>query len=220
MNKAVKHFLAVVLFSLAGGAYASSDAHPVKDVDIPQDEQTIKQGAMVYYNLCRMCHSMKYITYRDLGDIGFTDKEINNLRGDRLKSAKLVSTTSDEMNTELFGMVPPDLSVMAKARKHGAQHIYTLMTSYYEKPEGGYDNKYFPHVKMPDVFGYSVALDAKEKAEIEQKALEVSAYLLWASDPRAQERKSLGKYVILYLIILSIMFYFVMKRVWSRLDNE
>ena len=198
---------------------ASSSEHPLADVEIMQDEASIKRGAMIYYNTCRLCHSMKYIRYQNLAEIGFSDKEINELRGDKLKSAKFTSTTTDVSNNDLFGLVPPDLSVMAKARKNGPQYIYTLLTSYYEKSENVYDNKFFPNIKMPDIFAYSVALSEAEKTEVTEKAKDVSSFLLWASDPRAQERKTLGVYVIAYLIILSLMFYFVMKRVWSRLDD-
>jgi len=219
LNRTSKIFLACVLLSVGSVAFASSDEHPLANVEIPKDEASLKRGAMIYYNTCRMCHSMKYVSYQNLAEIGFSDKEINGLRGDRLKSEKLASTTSDEINNELFGLVPPDLTLMAKARENGAKYIYTLLTSYYEKSEGVYDNKFFPNVKMPDIFAYSVALDAEEKSKIENKVKDVSAFLLWASDPRAEERKSLGVYVIGYLIVLSLMLYFVMKRVWSRLGD-
>lgn len=219
MKKILKNLLACMLFASAGNVFAASTGAPLAEVDIPQDEASLKRGAMVYYNVCRLCHNMKYISYRNLTQIGFTDKEVDVLRGDELKSAKMKSTTDDENNIELFGSVPPDLSVMAKARKHGPQYIYTLLTSYYEKSENVYDNKFFPNIKMPDIFAYSVAFDNEEKAKIEAKVTDVTAFLLWASDPHAMERKSLGVYVIGYLVILSLMFYFVMKRVWSRLDS-
>ena len=130
MKKILKNIQLAVLLSWAGVSFASSGGHPLADVEIAQDEESIKRGAMIYYNTCRLCHSMKYISYQNIAEIGFSDKEIDDLRGELLKSAKFVSTTSDDINNELFGMVPPDLSLMAKARKRGPQHIYTLMTSY------------------------------------------------------------------------------------------
>jgi len=220
MKKIFGLFLLCVSFSWAGISFASGDTHPLADVDIPQDEASIKRGLMVYYDSCRMCHSMKYIQYRGLADIGLSDTEISNLRGDKPLSDRFSSTTTDETANDLFGMVPPDLSLMAKARKQGPRYIYTLLTSYYEKSEGVYENKHFPGIKMPDVFAYSVALNAEEKSVIENKVKDITSFLLWASDPRAKERKSLGVYVIGYLVILSAMFYFLMKRVWARLDDE
>ena len=220
MKKILKNIPLVILFSWTGIVFASSGGHPLTDVEITQDQEALKRGAMIYYDTCRLCHNMKYISYQNMTEIGFSDKEVDEWRGDRLKSDKFTATTSDEINNELFGMIPPDLSLMAKARKHGPQHIYTLMTSYYEKSENVYDNKFIPNTKMPDIFGYSVATSTEEKAIIENKVKDVTAFLLWASDPRAEERKSLGVYVIAYLILLSTMFYFLMKRVWSRLDKE
>lgn len=219
MKTILKVFLLGALISPMGFAAASSNAHPLADVEIAQDEASLKRGVMIYYNTCRLCHSMKYVSYKNLSEVGFSDKEINDLRGELPKSDKLKSTTIDETLNNLFGMVPPDLTLMAKARKQGPQYIYTLLTSYHETSENVYENKFFPGVKMPDVFAYSVALTPEDKLRIENKAKDVSAFLLWASDPRAQERKSLGVYVIGYLIILSIMLYFLMKRVWSRLDD-
>jgi len=216
----MKTLFVAFFFILSGVVNAATGEYPLADVDIGQDEESLKRGAMIYYNLCRMCHNMKYIRYQHLAEIGFDEKEINDLRGDKLASTKFMSTASDENITELYGMVPPDLSVMAKARKKGPQYIYTLLTSYYEKSENIYDNRFFPNIKMPDIFGYSVTMNDAEKLAIENQAKDVTAYLLWASDPRAQERKTLGVYVIGYLFVLSLMFYFVMKRVWSRLDTH
>ncbi len=219
MKKIVKIFFLGILFLPMSFSVASENTHPLADVDILDDEGSVKRGAMIYYNSCRLCHSMKYISYQNFSEIGFSDQEINDLRGDKMKSEKMTSTTSDEARNELFGMLPPDLTLMAKARKKGPRYIYTLMTSYHEVSENVYENKFFPGIKMPDVFAYSLAVTPEEKTIIENKAKDVASFLTWAADPRAKERKSLGVYVIGYLIILSIMFYFLMKRVWSRLDN-
>jgi len=216
LNILIVGFFLLSIFKLS---IASENGHPLADIELSQDEDTLKRGVMVYYNSCRMCHSMKYIRYQDLSDIGFSNTNINNLRGDYQLSDTFSSTSSDEAMTQLYGLVPPDLSVMAKARKQGPQYIYTLLTSYYETSENVYDNKLFPGIKMPDVFSHSIALNVEEKIKIESKIRDVTEFLLWASDPKAKERKTLGKYVIAYLIVLSLMFYVVMKRVWRRLDD-
>jgi len=210
----------LALFSLIFSkmVFASGAMMPLADVEMTQDVESIKRGAMVYYDTCRLCHGMKYIKYRNLQEIGFDISEIDKLRGDKLISETMVSLMNDDVSIEFYGMVPPDLSVMAKARKHGPQYIYTLMTSFTEK-DNVYDNNFFPGIKMPDIFNISIANDDSVKAVIEAKAKDVTEFLTWAADPRAAERKSLGKYVIAYLVILSAMFYMVMKRVWSRLDT-
>ncbi len=220
MKTILKIFLLGALLLSMTYVFASESSYPLADVDIAEDEASLKRGAMIYYNTCRLCHNLKYVTYKNLTEIGFSDKEINDLRGDILATEKLSSTSTKKALNELYGMVPPDLTLMAKARKQGPRYIYTLLTSYHETAENVYDNKLFPGIKMPDIFAYSVALTAEEKTTIENKAKDITSFLVWAADPRAQERKSLGIYVIGYLIILSTMFYFLMKRVWSRLDKE
>jgi len=211
-------FIALISLMFTKTVFASSAVMPLTDIQMTQDIESIKRGALVYYNTCRICHGMKYIKYQSLQEIGFTVSEIDKLRGDKLISSTMVSRMNKEVSLEYYGMVPPDLSVMAKARKHGPQYIYTLMTSYTEQ-DNIYDNSFFPGIKMPDIFNISTVMDDSTKAVIEGKAKDVTEFLTWAADPRAAERKNLGKYVIAYLIILSIMFYMVMKRVWSRLDT-
>lgn len=212
--------MCVFVFSLGFSqlSFASQTAIPLKEIDMKQDEASIKRGAMVYYNICRGCHSMKYIKYQNLQEIGFSKTEIDELRGDSPISDYLTSMTDNEMASQIYGKVPADLSVMAKARKHGPQYIYTLMTSFTEK-DGVYDNALFPGIKMPDILGISSITDAAERTAVEKQVKDVVEYLTWASDPRAAERKSLGKYVIAYFIILSILLYMIMKRVWSRLEK-
>lgn len=217
MTKVVS-LLALLFLFFSKTLFASSAAIPLAEIDIVQDQNSIKRGAMIYYNVCRLCHSMKYIKYQNLQEIGFSEVEIDKLRGEHLINQAMKGLMSDEASLEYYGMVPPDLSVMAKARKHGPQYIYTLLTSFSEK-DGSYTNKLFPGTKMPDVLNYSIAIDSSAKQAIEAQAKDVTEFLTWSADPRAAERKSLGKYVIAYLIILSIMFYLVMKRVWSRLDK-
>ena len=113
---------------------------------------------------------------------------------------------------------------MAKARGEGPRYIYTLLTSYYEKEANVYDNKLFHGIKMPDPLGYSVATTDKEKADIEAKAKDIVAFLTWSSDPQAEERKSLGIYVIGYLFILSILLGIITPNKYKELttgeDNE
>jgi len=217
MNKTAS-IISIFSMLFIQSVFASSSAIPLADIEVSQDQQSIKRGVLVYHNTCRLCHSMKYIKYQHLEQIGFNESEIDKLRGNALKTAAMTRLMSDDASYELYGMVPPDLSIMAKARKHGPQYIYTLMTSYKEK-DGVYSNTLFPGIKMPDVFDGSTYTDSATKVAIEVKVRDVTEFLTWSADPRAAERKNLGKYVIAYLIILSTMFYFVMKRVWRRLDE-
>lgn len=219
MNK-----LGILLFLFLSTAwlnqtFAGSNAYPLKKIEISQDEEALQRGAMIYYNVCRLCHSMKYIRFKTLQEIGFGKKHIDELRGDNPISTSLTKTTSERVLKNTYGQVPPDLSLMAKARKRGVDHIYTLLTTYSEE-DNVYKNALMPGIKMPDALNIATAINEKDKTERMNQARDVTEFLTWASDPRAAERKTTGIFVILYFALLSILLYFITKRVWSRLDKE
>ena len=206
----------IIIFSTT--SFASTSSFPLENIKFTQDQASLQRGAKIYYNVCRMCHSMKYIKYKTLEEIGFNNSQIDALRGDKPKNTALGKTISDPVLNTLYGQVPPDLSLMAKARKRGPQYIYTLLTTYSET-EGAYENAVFPGIKMPDTLNIAVAVNDSRKEEIKNRAKDVTEFLLWSSDPRAAMRKNIGVYVVIYFIILSTLLFFIMKRVWSRLDK-
>lgn len=122
------------------------------------------------------------------------------------------------------GANPPDLSVMAKARPNGPDYLYALLTGYADAPdgfelsEGMSYNKAFP--------GHQIAmaqpLDAEAveyadgtKPTLENHAKDVSAFLMWAAEPKLEERHSVGFYFMLYLIVLTLVLYLAKRRIWS-----
>ena len=127
------------------------------------------------------------------------------------------------------GAYPPDMSVLVKARKGGADYIYSVLTGYTEAPEnfeleeGVYYNKYMDgnKIKMSnplsdDLVSYSDGTKATEA----QMAKDVTTFLTWAAEPHLEERHKLGFKVIIFLIILSILVYFSMRKLWSRIDSK
>tara|TARA_B100000700_G_C14942764_1_gene807605 strand:+ start:320 stop:1093 length:774 start_codon:yes stop_codon:yes gene_type:complete len=127
------------------------------------------------------------------------------------------------------GAYPPDMSVLVKARKGGSDYIYAVLRGYTEPPanfeleDGVYYNKYMDgnKIKMSnplsdDIVSYSDGTKATEA----QMAKDVTAFLTWAAEPHLETRHKLGFKVIIFLIILSILVYFSMRRLWSRIDSE
>ena len=127
------------------------------------------------------------------------------------------------------GAYPPDMSVLVKARKGGSDYIYAVLRGYTEPPanfeleDGVYYNKYMDgnKIKMSnplsdDIVSYSDGTKATEA----QLAKDVTAFLTWAAEPHLETRHKLGFKVIIFLIILSILVYFSMRRLWSRIDSE
>ena len=163
------------------------------------------------------CHSLKYLKYGDLSQVGFTEKEVDALRNGKGLKDSLQTDMDPGMLRESFGLLPPDLSLMAKAREGGPRYIYSLLTGFYQKADGGVDNHFFPGVKMPDVLNYSDAQDPAQRAALQEQARDAAAFLAWVADPHAAERHRLGYYVLGYLAILTLFLYLSKRRIWARL---
>lgn len=177
----------------------------------------VERGLDDMMNNCHSCHNLKYIRYLDLVKFGIDRKKIDELRGDQALDAPLSSLMSDEAAMQSFGMVPPDLSLMTKAREGGASFVYSYLLGYYTMPDGMTGNHFFPATKMPDVLGISGATEPAQREELRKQAHDIVSFLSWAADPHEQERHRLGYYVIGYLLILTLLLYFVKIQVWSRL---
>ncbi len=114
---------------------------------------------------------------------------------------------------KILGAKPVDLSLIAKARGRGdkgARYIYGLLTSYTDTPQ---KNSVFPHIAMPPPF-------SKTDTQLKEKAKDVSAFLLYASEPTAAERRQLGKYVLGYMIVLTVLLYGLNRRTWKDIKSS
>ena len=127
------------------------------------------------------------------------------------------------------GAYPPDMSVLAKARSGGVDYIYSILLGYEDPPsgvtleEGVHYNKYMygNNIKMAkplsdNLIEYSDGTIASE----EQMAKDVTTFLMWAAEPHLESRHAMGFKAIIYLIILTILVYLSMKKVWSRIESE
>lgn len=187
-------------------------------VDIPQTPEAAHRGAEIVTSVCLACHSLKYVKYGDLSRLGFSGKDLDTLRSGKSLKAPLLTDMAPDMLRESLGIVPPDLSLMAKARDGGPLYIYSLLTGFYHTADGTVDNRLFPGIKMPDVLSYSDARDATQRAPLQEQARDVAAFLNWAADPRAEERRRLGYYVLGYLAALTFLLYLSKRKIWARLD--
>lgn len=191
----------------------------LEKINVATDVQTVDKGLDAFVTNCHSCHSMKYIKYRDLVELGIDKKKVDELRGDQPMGAALMAQMSENDAAQAFGKAPPDLSLMAKARDGGTNYVYSYLIGYYMTPEGATGNHYYPPTKMPDILGMSTATEAAQRTEIQGKAREIVSFMSWAADPHAGERIRLGFYVIAYLLVLTTLLYFVKKQVWSKLPD-
>lgn len=200
---------------LASSALASEAK--LENIKPATDVQTIERGVDGMMNTCHSCHSMKYIKYRDLLKFGITKQKVDGWRGGQSLDAPLMAQMSENDTIQAFGKAPPDLSLMVKARDGGANYVYSYLLGYYTTPEGMPGNHFYPETKMPDVLGISTTTDEAQQAALRGQAGDIVSFLTWAADPHEQERHRLGYYVLAYLLVLTILLYFVKNQVWSKL---
>lgn len=174
-------------------------------------------GALTVVPVCTACHSLKYVTYGDLLTLGVSTQLVDEWRGEKDLLDSIARQTPEDIAKETYGVVPPDLSVMAIAREGGADYIYRMLTGFYQRPDGTIDNHAFPGIRMPDILGISASDDPQTRAQLEQTAHAAAAFLEWAADPKAQQRMTLGYYVLGYLLALTALLYLLKREIWSDL---
>jgi ubiquinol-cytochrome c reductase cytochrome c1 subunit len=203
----------------------------------------VQRGLQVFNNVCSTCHGMKYVAFRTLEDIGYTEDQVEaiaaqytvtdgpNDKGNMYeRSAEPTDSfpfpykNKEAAKNANGGAVPPDLSVITNARSGGPEYIRALLLGYEEPPAdasvppGKYWNKYFPgnKIAMPQMLQDGVVqYQDGTKATQEQMAHDVTAFLHWASNPKMEERKRMGLKVILFLIVLTGMLYAVQRKIWA-----
>jgi cytochrome c1 len=189
----------------------------LEDIQVDTSLPAIERGVDDLMNNCHSCHTLKYIRFRDLAKLGIDKKKIDEWRGDQPLDMPLASLMSDEAAMQSFGLVPPDLSMMTKAREGGASYVYSYLLGYYSTPDGVTGNHIFPETKMPDPLGISSTTDHAQREEIAKTAHDIVSFLSWAADPHEQERYRMGYFVIGYLLLLTVLLYLVKQQIWGRL---
>ena len=215
------------------------------------DRASLQRGFQVYKEVCSSCHSMQYLSYRNLGEKGgpeFSESEVKAIAAsveiedgpdsqgemfvrpgrpsDKFKSPYPNVNASIAANG---GAYPPDMSVLVKARPGGSNYIYSVLVGYEDPPagmvldDGVYYNKYMigNKIKMsaPLIDGIVEYTDGTESS-VDQMAKDVTTFLAWAAEPELEERHKTGVKVIIYLVLLTILVYLSMKKIWSRIDTE
>jgi ubiquinol-cytochrome c reductase cytochrome c1 subunit len=256
---------ALTTVALSTGALAESKQKTAKDVSYSFegafgtfDRDQLQRGYKVYREVCSACHSMKFISFRNLEEIGifddeqtkahaatFTVKDGPNDAGEMFERPGLPSDrfpspyeSEEAARASNGGAYPPDLSLITRSRPGwygtinqfvngigGPEYVYSVLTGYDEKhegeagPEGKYYNPYFgagPWIGMgaPLADGV-VTFDDGSPNDLNSLAKDVSAFLAWTAEPHMESRKQTGFMVMLYLALLTVMMYFVKKRVWK-----
>lgn len=207
------------------------------------DRRALQRGLQVYREVCSVCHSLKYVAFRNLADLGYTEDEIKAI------AAEYIVTDGPNDDGDMFerpgapsdyfpspfpndkaaaaangGAAPPDLSLMAKARADGPNYVHALLTGYEEPPaefdlaEGTNYNAYFSghQIAMAQpLYEDSVAYADGTPASIDQMAADVSHFLMWAAEPKLEDRKGTGIKVLIFLVVFTGVLYAVKRKVWK-----
>jgi len=213
------HFLAAICLILAIPPVQSAEVQLAK-IELKSSPEALRRGVETVTTVCMGCHNLKYLKYGDLAMLGYTPGEIDVKRQNHELTDPMLGQMPADAAMQAFGKVPPDLSLITKAREGGPRYVYSLVTGFYLNEKGEVDNRIFHGIKMPDILGFSGVTDPAQRTTLENQVKDVALFLEWASDPRAAERKMLGYYVIGYLVVLSTLFYLMKRRIWGQLDKR
>ena len=258
MKKIFKLFSIIILLSL--NSYSAISAEKVEYLKTDWsfkglfgkfDRASLQRGYQVYTEVCAACHSMKYLSYRNLSEKGGPEFSVAQAKA---IAASFEVTDGPNSDGEMFtrpgklsdkfvmpyenvkaaeaangGAYPPDMSVLVKARGGGVDYIYSLLQGYEEAPsgmtldDGVHYNKYMYGNKIKMSAPLSAGIieySDGTNASVEQMSKDVTTFLMWAAEPSLEARHQMGFKAIVYLIILTILVYFSMKRIWSRVESE
>ncbi len=221
------------------------------------DKAALQRGFLVYKQVCSSCHALNKIYYRNLEALGYSDAQIKTI------AAEYTVTDGPNDEGEMFdrparpsdrikapfannkaaafangGAVPPDLSLITKARHGGADYVYGIMTGYAEPPAGitltatqhynkvkdggllGPDGKHIPGgilAMAPPLSDGLVSYEDGSPQTADQYARDVAQFLTWAAEPEMEHRKQMGIKVLIFLSIFALIMYATKRKVWEKL---
>ena len=233
----------------AGGGHTFPNDKITIDWD---DKESMQRGARHFVNYCMGCHAASYSRYNRVGaDLGLSDELVldnlvftTDVNGEQTKVGELMKITmTPEYAESAFGIVPPDLSLIARSR--GVNWVYNYMRGFYldETRTGiGVNNGVFPNVGMPHVLvdlqglqipryrtepdgqggereiliGFDIIKKGSmSKSEYDQMVYELVAFLDYVAEPYKETRKNVGTGVLIFLFVFLILAYMLKKEYWK-----
>jgi ubiquinol-cytochrome c reductase cytochrome b/c1 subunit len=225
------------------------------------DRGQLQRGFKVYKEVCAVCHGLKMIAFRNLADLGYSEAQVKaiaseykiqdgpNDQGDMFerngRPADYFPTPWPNENAARarYNGVPPDMSVLAKARTYergfpwfifdmfiqfqeqGVDYIHALLVGYEPQapagvtlPQGTFYNKYFPGHAIampPPLTDKRVDYSDGSPTTVDQYAKDVTAFMMWAAEPHMEARKRIAFQVMIFLIVFVGLMYFTKKKVWA-----
>jgi ubiquinol-cytochrome c reductase cytochrome c1 subunit len=210
------------------------------------DRASAQRGFQIYNQVCSACHSLKQAYYRDLAGIGFSEADIKTIAASHQvptldengQPAERPALPSDHFRAPYpndlagraanGGALPPDLSVITKAREGGPDYVYGILTGYRNPPvgfnltPGKYYSMFFPghQISMPQMLhDDTVTYIDGTKATADQEARDVVTFLSYIANPELEVRHRLGVQVVLFLLLLTGLTYTVKRKLWAGVHH-
>jgi len=220
------------------------------------DKAQLQRGFQVYSEVCSACHSLKLVSFRDLKGLGYNDAEIKKIASDWKTQVPSINPDTGEpagrkaLPSDNFpapfanevaaraannNALPPDLSLMTKAREGGPAYVYSLLTGYRnadtyrdehgkplpadaKPPQGLHFNPYFANLNVamppPLTTNGQVTFADGTKPTVDQMARDVAAFLVWTAEPNLENRHAAGLAVAIFLLVASILGYLAYRQIW------
>ncbi|MCP1471608.1 ubiquinol-cytochrome c reductase cytochrome c1 subunit [Sphingobium sp. OAS761] len=224
------------------------------------DNRQLQRGFQVFKEVCSACHSLKFVAFRDLEAIGYNEAEVKAIAKQwAIKTPDVdpktgEASTRDPVPADHFpkpfannvaaaaannNAIPPDLSLMTKARHHGSAYVYSLLTGF--RDQQGYKNakgeellKEFPDAKTPEGLHFNpyfanlnlamappltaegqVTYGDGTKPTVDQMAQDVAAFLTWTAEPKLENRRRAGLATLVFLLIATGLAYMSYQNIWA-----
>jgi ubiquinol-cytochrome c reductase cytochrome c1 subunit len=215
------------------------------------DRQQLQRGFQVYKEVCAACHALKHVAFRDLAALGYSDAEVKAIAAgfqvpgvdpNTGENALRPGTPTDYFPSPFANdiaaraannnAVPPDLSLITKARHDGPAYVYSLISGYQdqpaellkrfpeaETPAGLYYNPYFANLNLamapPLTAEGQVTYGDGTRSTVDQMSKDVAAFLHWAAEPKLEKRKQTGWPVLGFLLFATILGYLSYRNIWA-----
>ncbi len=239
----MKRFLLALLFAPLTVLAAGTSVHLDKAPDVQGDRTALQNGARLFVNYCLNCHGLSFVRYNRLAELGLTEQQVKDnlmFTAEKVGEPMRVAARASDQK-QWFGVAPPDLSLVARARASadgsGADWLYTYLRSFYhdEKRPTGWNNTLFGNVGMPhvlwDLQGVQDLNHETQKlgltqpgqmtpAEFDKQIADLVGFLVWAGEPAAGFRKQLGIGVLAFLVILFGVSYALKKEYWRDVKKH
>lgn len=221
------------------------------------DRRQLQRGLQVYKEVCAACHSLRLVAFRDLKEIGYNDAEVKAIANQWAIEQPSVNPDTGEVATRKNipsdhfpspfandiaaraannNALPPDLSLMTKARHGGAAYVYSILTGYENQsaallkafpdvktPAGLHANPYFPTMNI--AMAKQLTTDGQvqyadgTRPTVDQMAKDVSAFLVWTAEPNLEARHTAGLAASIFLLIFCFLAWGAYRNVWRHVKH-